>query len=56
MSCDPDSPQDMVNKILMLKNNREILDEMGRNARLLAESEYSRDICCEKLLTRQLNI
>jgi len=45
---DPEDPQDLADKILYLKSNPEVCSEMGRNARILAETTYDKSILCGK--------
>ncbi|MCY1546766.1 PEP-CTERM/exosortase A-associated glycosyltransferase [compost metagenome] len=41
---DPNRPQDLVEKIIYLKNNAKLCEEMGRNARKLAIERYDKSI------------
>ena len=44
------SKAEFIEKIKYLYDNKEILKEMGNNARKLAETKFSRDICSKKVL------
>jgi glycosyltransferase involved in cell wall biosynthesis len=44
----PESPEDLVEKIKFLKDNPAILKKMGLNSRKLAENEFDKSILCEK--------
>lgn len=41
--CDPDRPKDVVGRLLELRDNSTLRQEMGRNSRRLAEDCFSRD-------------
>jgi len=43
---DPEAPTDFAQKVLDLKNNPELVRQMGKNARKLAESTYDKTILC----------
>ncbi|MRH99167.1 glycosyltransferase [Kriegella sp. EG-1] len=43
---DPETPQELADKILYLKSNPNICLEMGKNARKLAETTYDKSILC----------
>ncbi len=45
------NPEAMADKILFLKSNRDIRVEMGRNARILAETKYDKSILYKKFHT-----
>ncbi len=47
---DGENPDDMVQKIRFLKKNPEIIADMGKNARILAETEYDKSILCKKFV------
>ena len=48
-STSPTNFHDMAEKILYLKSNRKLVEEMSKNSRALAEEKFSRNICCNKL-------
>lgn len=45
---DPNSPKDLADKIIFLKNNPELLQQMGANSRKLAETKYDKSILCRE--------
>jgi glycosyltransferase involved in cell wall biosynthesis len=45
---DPESPSQLAEKLVELKNNPELLKQMGLNSRKLAETEYDRSILCDQ--------
>jgi len=45
---DPENPKDLADKILHLKSNPQLCEEMGSNARILAETTYDKSILCKK--------
>lgn len=47
---DPDKPQELVEKLLYLKRHPDIQQEMGRNARALAETKYDKSILTTKFV------
>ncbi|WP_273566576.1 glycosyltransferase family 4 protein [Maribacter halichondriae] len=47
---DGEDPDDMAEKIRFLKKNTEVLETMGKNARILAETEYDKSILCSKFV------
>lgn len=47
-SCSADNPNDMAEKILMIKNSADILG-MKQNSYKLAKEKYSREVACKKL-------
>lgn len=47
----PDDVADFVDKILFLRDNEGLREEMGKNSRKLAEKEFSRDLLAVKLET-----
>lgn len=46
---DPENPQDFVNKIKRYKDNKEILEEWGKNARKLSETTFDKAILSSKV-------
>lgn len=46
----PNVAQELVDKILLLKKNPEILKEMGRKSRTLAETVYDKSILCKQFV------
>lgn len=46
----PNKPQELVDKILFLKNNPELVKEMGFNSRKLAETVYDKSILCKQFV------
>jgi len=46
----PNKPQELVNKILFLKEHPEVIIEMGQNSRNLAETVYDKSILCKQFL------
>ncbi len=46
----PKKPIELVNKILFLKEHPEVVIEMGRNSRKLAETEYDKSILTERFV------
>jgi glycosyltransferase involved in cell wall biosynthesis len=44
----PERPSELADNILLLKNNPNLSDEMGRNSRILAETTYDKSILCEE--------
>lgn len=56
---DPENPNELVEKIQDLMNNKELLESMGRNSRLLAENKYDKKILSEKfvnVVNQKLNV
>lgn len=47
---EPDNAIDFANKAIYMRNNPEMLVQMGLNSRKLAESRFSRDLLCSELL------
>lgn len=47
---DPEKPEDMAEKIIWLKENPKARDEMGKNARKLAETKYDKSILCKQFV------
>lgn len=45
---DPNNPNELVEKLLFLSSNPEIVQEMGRLSRKLAETKYDKSILCEE--------
>lgn len=45
---DPNNPNELVEKLLFLKSNPDIVQEMGRLSRKLAETKYDKSILCEE--------
>lgn len=46
----PNHPEELVGKILYLKDNPEVVKNMGQNARKLAETVYDKSILCKKFV------
>lgn len=46
----PNRPEELVQKVLYLKDNPEVVNEMGQNARKLAETVYDKSILCKKFV------
>ncbi|BFO66786.1 glycosyltransferase family 4 protein [Chryseobacterium sp. S0630] len=46
----PNRPEELVQKVLYLKDNPELVKEMGQNARELAETVYDKSILCKKFV------
>ncbi len=46
----PNEPQQLVEKIKLLQGSPDLVSEMGRNSRRLAESVYDKDILCDKVV------
>ncbi|MDR4895052.1 MULTISPECIES: glycosyltransferase family 4 protein [unclassified Chryseobacterium] len=46
----PNHPEELVQKVLYLKDNPDVVDEMGQNARKLAETVYDKSILCKKFV------
>lgn len=46
----PHYPQELVDKIVYLKNKPDLVNEMGRNARKLAETTYDKSILCKQFV------
>ncbi|WP_426480523.1 glycosyltransferase family 4 protein [Chryseobacterium sp. R2ACT005] len=46
----PNRPEELVQKVLYLKDNPELVKEMGQNARKLAETVYDKSILCKKFV------
>jgi lipopolysaccharide/colanic/teichoic acid biosynthesis glycosyltransferase/glycosyltransferase involved in cell wall biosynthesis len=46
----PDDPSAFADAVLLLRDNRDVLEEMGRRARLLAETEFGRDELAERFV------
>lgn len=44
----PAAPSDLADKLVILKNDRQLLAEMGGNARRLAEEKYDKSILCNE--------
>lgn len=47
---DPDQPQDLVDKIMFLKQNPEEINKMGQESRKLAESKYDKSLLCQEFV------
>ncbi len=45
---DPESSDDFIDKLLKLKQSPELLTQMGKNSRKLAENEYDKSILCNQ--------
>lgn len=46
----PNRPEELVQKVLYLKDNPDVVDKMGQNARKLAETVYDKSILCKKFV------
>lgn len=46
----PNYPQELVDRVLFLKSHPEIVKEMGRNSRNLAETVYDKSILCRQFV------
>lgn len=46
----PNKPQELVDKILFLKEHPEVVIEMGQNSRTLAETVYDKSILCKQFV------
>ena len=46
----PNKPQELVDKILFLKEHPELVAEMGQNSRTLAETVYDKSILCKQFV------
>lgn len=46
----PNLPEELVEKVLYLKDNPEVVKNMGQNARKLAETVYDKSILCKKFV------
>lgn len=46
----PNKPQELVDKVLFLKDNPEIVNKMGQNSRTLAETVYDKSILCKQFV------
>lgn len=46
----PNRPEELVQKVLYLKDNPDVVNEMGQNARKLAETVYDKSILCKKFV------
>ncbi|WLD24702.1 glycosyltransferase family 4 protein [Flavobacterium dauae] len=46
----PNKPQELVDKILFLKEHPEVVIEMGQNSRTLAETVYDKSILCNRFV------
>jgi glycosyltransferase involved in cell wall biosynthesis len=46
----PNRPEELVQKVLHLKDNPELVKSMGQNARKLAETVYDKSILCKKFV------
>lgn len=46
----PNNPIDLVNKITLLKQSPELVKQMGKNARKLAETKYDKSILCKEFV------
>lgn len=46
----PNRPEELAQKVLYLKDNPELVKEMGQNARKLAETVYDKSILCKKFI------
>lgn len=47
----PNKPQELVDKIIHLKENLNIVENMGKNSRILAETVYDKSILCNQFAT-----
>ena len=53
----PNNPNELVEKLLYLRSNPDIIREMGKRSRKLAETKYDKSILCEEfaqLIKKQL--
>lgn len=46
----PNRPEQLVEKVLYLKDNPEVVNSMGQNSRKLAETVYDKSILCKKFV------
>jgi glycosyltransferase involved in cell wall biosynthesis len=46
----PNQPQELVNKILFLKDHPEVVKEMGQKSRCLAETVYDKSILTKQFV------
>ncbi|MFV0224101.1 glycosyltransferase family 4 protein [Empedobacter falsenii] len=46
----PNKPQELVDKIIHLKENLNIVEYMGKNSRILAETVYDKSILCKQFV------
>src|SRR5690606_32310897 len=46
----PNRPEELVEKVLYLKDNPEVVNSMGQNSRKLAETVYDKSILCKKFV------
>lgn len=46
----PNEPEEFVNSIMTLKNDKKLALKMGNNSRILAEQKFDKSILCEKLV------
>src|SRR5690606_5003396 len=46
----PNKPQELVDKIIHLKENPEPVEKMGGNSRILAETVYDKSILCKQFV------
>ena len=46
----PNKPQELVDKILFLKEHPEVVDEIGQKSRKLAETVYDKSILCKQFV------
>lgn len=46
----PNKPQELVDKIIHLKENPEIVEKIGENSRILAETVYDKSILCKQFV------
>jgi glycosyltransferase involved in cell wall biosynthesis len=46
----PNNPANLAEKIKTLQSNPKLVEEMGRNARLLAETQYDKSILCKQFV------
>jgi glycosyltransferase involved in cell wall biosynthesis len=47
---DPERPEDFVDKVLRLKESPELLLQMGKNSRKLAETVFDKSILCDQFV------
>ncbi|WP_277632265.1 glycosyltransferase family 4 protein [Avrilella dinanensis] len=52
----PNKPQELVDKVLFLKQHPEIVKEMGQKSRYLAETVYDKSILCKQFVDTVQNV
>jgi len=50
LTVHPTNEEDLLEKIIFLKNSPDLVTEMGKNSRKLAETKFDKSILCKKFV------